>query len=746
MRLSRCLVLVVLLSAIAASGAFATDYFVAKTGNDNNPGTIDQPFLTITKGVSVAMPGDTVQVRTGNYAEDRLDFVRDGTAGALITVRSYDGDRAAHVTDGVWVHARQYIKLEGMQISGDTNSLHIDPGADLVPRSQYIYVIRCYIHGTSSGDNCKANQSDYVTFEDCEIQGPAGDETIDWVWVNYSSMIRAYIHDFSGYGFTQKGGSRYNTLDSCVLSHAMTDTTRATRFGGSTDVQYRDPTTDYATEYAVYRNNIMRDTISEAVGTYGCWYAYLYNNTIHNCGSPTDAVFNHHADPKYSGDGGSRHLFYYNNIIMDTGGDMPTVYYDQSGFPYEDWQHDYNCFWNNGNPIPSTGMFNVNLEPHSTFGNPNLANPTGTATTREGWAALYRITAASALLIDRGYSGAGADPRPAVHYDIEGVARPQGAGWDIGASEYPSGPVPPTADFTGNPTSGAVPLTVAFTDTSIGSPTSWSWTFGDGGTSTAQSPSHTYTSTGQFTVSLTATNAYGSDSETKSNYITVNTPTPPTFVAAGAVVSGTGAVTPALPAGIAANDILLLFVETANQASSITNQNGGTWTEVTGSPQGYGTAAASDAVRLTVFWSRYNGTQGAPTVSDSGDHQQARIIAIRGAATSGNPWDVTAGGTESTVDTSGAIPGATTTVTNTLVVTAIATSLPDATSTANFSAWANADLTSVTERTDNAGKAGNGGGLAVATGVKATAGAYGSTSVTCGTATTKAMLSIAIKP
>ena len=52
----------------------------------------------------------------------------------------------------------------------------------------------------------------------------------------------------------------------------------------------------------------------------------------------------------------------------------------------------------------------------------------------------------------------------------------------------------------------------------------------------------------------------------------------PTFVAAGSVASGTGAITPALPANIATGDILLLFLETANQAISITNQNGGTWT------------------------------------------------------------------------------------------------------------------------------------------------------------------------
>jgi len=303
--------------------------------------------------------------------------------------------------------------------------------------------------------------------------------------------------------------------------------------------------------------------------------------------------------------------------------------------------------------------------------------------------------------------------------------------------------IPPVADFSGTPTTGAAPLVVSFTDTSTNSPTSWSWSFGDSNTSTVQNPSHTYAA-GTYTVSLTATNAGGSDGKTKTNYITATGP--PTFVAAGAVASGINAITPALPSGRATNDILLLFLETANQAISISNQNGGTWTQVANSPQSVGTAGGSNGTRLTVFWSRYNGTQGAPTTSDSGNHQLGRIIAIRGAATSGNPWDVTAGGVESTADTSGAIPGATTTVANTLVVAAIATSLPDANGTANFSAWANSDLTSVAERTDNTTNAGNGGGLGIATGVKATAGAYTTTSVTCGTATTKAMMSIAIKP
>ncbi len=46
-------------------------------------------------------------------------------------------------------------------------------------------------------------------------------------------------------------------------------------------------------------------------------------------------------------------------------------------------------------------------------------------------------------------------------------------------------------------------LTVLFTDTSTGSPTSWQWDFGDGATSTAQNPSRTYAAAGSYTVTLT---------------------------------------------------------------------------------------------------------------------------------------------------------------------------------------------------------------------------------------------------
>ncbi|MDD4248615.1 MAG: PKD domain-containing protein, partial [Methanosarcina sp.] len=73
-------------------------------------------------------------------------------------------------------------------------------------------------------------------------------------------------------------------------------------------------------------------------------------------------------------------------------------------------------------------------------------------------------------------------------------------------------PVLPVADFTSNVTSGNAPLTVQFTDLSKNAE-EWNWDFGDGTSSPEQKPAHTYSAAGNYTVSLTATNANGTDSK-----------------------------------------------------------------------------------------------------------------------------------------------------------------------------------------------------------------------------------------
>lgn len=82
---------------------------------------------------------------------------------------------------------------------------------------------------------------------------------------------------------------------------------------------------------------------------------------------------------------------------------------------------------------------------------------------------------------------------------------------------------PPVADFTADPVKVLVGNTVNFTSTSTGAIDSYAWTFeaGTPATSTEQNPVITYSELGTFDVSLTVTNAGGSDTETKTGYITV---------------------------------------------------------------------------------------------------------------------------------------------------------------------------------------------------------------------------------
>ncbi|HEY0029756.1 MAG TPA: PKD domain-containing protein [Bacteroidia bacterium] len=84
--------------------------------------------------------------------------------------------------------------------------------------------------------------------------------------------------------------------------------------------------------------------------------------------------------------------------------------------------------------------------------------------------------------------------------------------------------IPPVANFSASSTSVCVGSAVTFTDLSTNFPSTWAWTFPGGtpGTSSSQNPAITYNTAGVYNVTLTATNANGSNTLTMSSYITVN--------------------------------------------------------------------------------------------------------------------------------------------------------------------------------------------------------------------------------
>jgi hypothetical protein len=213
----------------------------------------------------------------------------------------------------------------------------------------------------------------------------------------------------------------------------------------------------------------------------------------------------------------------------------------------------------------------------------------------------------------------------------------------------------------------------------------------------------------------------------------------PTVVNVGAIASSTSAITPAFPASIAAGDVLVTVAECEGVTAPGAYTLPSGWAHITGSPILQGTNT-----RLWVIWALYDGVMTAPSLGDSGDHNIGRMIAIRGCPTTGNPWDVVATAVESVSDTSATWPGVTTTVDDTLVLEIISTGA-DIASTTMVGTLTNANYTGITKQVDNWVIAGNGGGIGVVTGVKATAGATGQSTATLTTASTKALMTVAFK-
>ncbi|MDZ7292276.1 MAG: T9SS type A sorting domain-containing protein [candidate division KSB1 bacterium] len=113
--------------------------YVATNGDDANPGTIDQPFKTITKAISEVAPGDTIYVRGGIYdltSTITISAAKSGTESRLITLTAFrdeipilDFSRQASGAKGISLRSN-YWHIRGLQIKGaGDNGMEINGGS-----------------------------------------------------------------------------------------------------------------------------------------------------------------------------------------------------------------------------------------------------------------------------------------------------------------------------------------------------------------------------------------------------------------------------------------------------------------------------------------------------------------------------------------------------------------------------------------------------------------------------------------
>ena len=89
------------------------NYYVSLQGKDDQAGTIEMPFRTLEKGIGLAVPGDTVFVRSGTYpTTETVRIQKSGTAESYCTLMAYPGERALLDCSG------QAQGTRGMTLSG----------------------------------------------------------------------------------------------------------------------------------------------------------------------------------------------------------------------------------------------------------------------------------------------------------------------------------------------------------------------------------------------------------------------------------------------------------------------------------------------------------------------------------------------------------------------------------------------------------------------------------------------------
>jgi hypothetical protein len=233
---------------------------------------------------------------------------------------------------------------------------------------------------------------------------------------------------------------------------------------------------------------------------------------------------------------------------------------------------------------------------------------------------------------------------------------------------------------------------------------------------------------------------------TSNNAYATAVSTIPAYRATGAMNhSTTSAISPALPSGMSANDIVILVAccYTGGTLAITTNGSITTWNALAGTPVD---VASGD--KLYVWWGRWSSGSTAPTITPtSGDHIVGRTVAFYNCYAGGDVIDVVATGTEATSDTSYSFAtGLTTTYNNELCVSICTTTYdPTSDSTAAFGTMTNANLASISERMDNDVNEGNGGGFGLDHGTLIANGAMGTWNSTLAYASPKSYIAFALK-
>ncbi len=314
------------LAFAVASPSLATDYYVdqnTSNADDQNTGTIDLPWKTITKANQTLKAGDAVYIKAGTYST-YIAPAYSGTSGKRITYRNYANDLVT-ISGGsyaIYLNGKNYITVQGIHATHCAHFLSLINGANhniiaycnfdqqnppdwdasvINANSQYNWIHHCQF---SKGGECTAEGSDDGSVLDIGIERSLTDLT------RYN-LIEDCVFFYGGHHVVGLYG-RYNTFRNNYLHNEAWSRSRGNRnlylngrdgvtgyniIEGNRFGYAARPCDDYtvgnvamSTPYNIFRYNKLYHHNAYGIGTYS-YSGYsngsfnrIYNNTILNSG------------------------------------------------------------------------------------------------------------------------------------------------------------------------------------------------------------------------------------------------------------------------------------------------------------------------------------------------------------------------------------------------------------------------------------------------------------------------------
>ncbi len=450
----------------------ATYYVDASNGNNSNPGTEAEPWLTIQHAADTMVAGDTVYIKQGIY-EEIVDLTGstgvEGESGneadGHITYQSYPGNNVVldgsefQVQDwgcafmsGRWAEgsrAMDYIKISNLTIrnypeagiefnreSDGKGSHHIILEDLIVHNNAGIGI--CIWGGIESAgtthnievNNCESyNNCDHGFKFNGDDEGVIDGEHIhDSIIENCVSHDNLYIgiHASTGnYNITVRNNTCYNNGRQGIAAHEIWDSVyeNNTIYGnGTSGGDENEGMIIWNSKNMIIRCNRIYDNPG-----YGLMF---WEDLVDTGSSPTmenNVIFNNLEGGIGIYTDVDNGKIYHNTIALNQGTGLH-ITTSVSGYDIKNniiYQNSYQLMPGNGNTFDYNLYYPdisfIGKGPHSITGDPLFVDPSNP---------IYDFHLQSTSpAIDSG-TDVGTDT------DIEGTSRPQGAGYDIGAYEY----------------------------------------------------------------------------------------------------------------------------------------------------------------------------------------------------------------------------------------------------------------------------------------------------------------------